>query len=49
MTNKEDKFQIELELIDIKKTDKSKKIIRMTERNLKRMLMNRLEGKTGEC
>ncbi|MFA5532541.1 MAG: hypothetical protein WDA13_03010 [Candidatus Shapirobacteria bacterium] len=49
--NEEIKFQIEMELFEIKRqiNPSPRKTIKLAEKNLKKMLLNRLEGKTGEC
>jgi len=43
------KFQIEMDLIEIERQIGPKKTIKLAEKNLKKMLLNRIEGKTGEC
>jgi len=47
--NEEMKFKIELEVIEVGKQISSRKIIRSAEKNIKKMLFNRLKGQTGEC
>lgn len=45
----EKKFQIELEVVDTRKQDGSKRTIRSAEKNLRRLVLSRINGKTGEC
>jgi len=47
--NEEIKYQIELEIVEVGKQVSPKKIIRSAEKNIKKMLFNRLKGQTGEC
>jgi len=47
--NEEIKYQIELEIVEVGKQVNSKKIIRSAEKNIKKMLLNRIKGQTGEC
>ena len=47
--NEEIKFQIEMELFETKSQLGSRKTIKLAEKNLKKMLLNRISGKTGEC
>jgi hypothetical protein len=43
-------YQIEFGIDEMAKTQKkTKKVIRLAEKNLRKMLLNRLNGKTGEC
>ncbi|MFA5750462.1 MAG: hypothetical protein WC895_04565 [Candidatus Shapirobacteria bacterium] len=43
-------YQIEFRSDEvIKNQKKSKNIIKLAEKNLRKMLVNRLNGKTGEC
>jgi hypothetical protein len=43
-------FQIEFGTDENTKTQKkTKKVIKLAEKNLRKMLLNRLNGKTGEC
>lgn len=47
--NEEIKFQIEMELFEARTQNNSKKTIKLAEKNLKKMILNRIDGKTGEC
>lgn len=47
--NQEIKFQIEMDFMEIERQVRPKKTIKLAEKNLKKMLINRIEGKTGEC
>ena len=47
--NQEIKFQIEMETLEIDRQIGPRKTIKLAEKNLKKMLLNRIEGKTGEC
>ncbi|MPM86337.1 hypothetical protein SDC9_133426 [bioreactor metagenome] len=47
--NQEIKFQIEMETLEIERQSEPKKTIRLAEKNLKKILLNRISGKTGEC
>ena len=50
--NKEEmKFKIEMELFELKRqiNPNPRKTIKLAEKNFKKMLLNRLDGKTGEC
>lgn len=47
--NQEIKFQIEIETLEIDRQIGSRKTIKLAEKNLKKMLLNRIDGKTGEC
>jgi hypothetical protein len=49
INNEEIKYKIELEVIEVGKQISSKRIIRSAERNIKKMLLNRIKGQTGEC
>lgn len=42
-------FQIETENTDKKQNRKQNKVIKLAEVNLKKIVMDKLEGKTGEC
>jgi len=42
-------FQIEPKNKEDKQTHKQKKVIKLASENMKKMVMDRLEGKTGEC
>jgi len=47
--NQEIKFQIEMELFETKSQLGSRKTIKLAEKNLKKMLLSRIDGRTGEC
>ena len=47
--NQEIKFQIEMDIVEIDRQTGPRKTIKLAEKNLKKMLLNRIEGKTGEC
>lgn len=47
--NQEIKFQIEMETLGIERQVEPRKTIRLAEKNLKKLLLNRINGKTGEC
>lgn len=47
--NEEIKFKIEMELIETIRQDNPRRTIRLAQKNLKKMFLNRLGGKTGEC
>lgn len=42
-------FQIEVENKKEKQSHKQKKVVKMASENLKKMMIDRLTGKTGEC
>ena len=42
-------FRLEVENKKEKQSHKQKKVIKLASENLKKMVMDRLEGKTGEC
>jgi hypothetical protein len=42
-------FQIDLITDEYKNQSKSRKIVKSAEKNIKKMLFNRLKGQTGEC
>ncbi|HNZ84584.1 MAG TPA: hypothetical protein PKZ29_02015 [Candidatus Woesebacteria bacterium] len=47
--NKKDEYSLELEIVTKTEYDRPKKVDRMVQRNLKKVIMNRLDGKMGEC
>jgi hypothetical protein len=47
--NEEIKFKIEMELIETIRQDNPRRAIKLAQKNLKKMFLNRLGGKTGEC
>jgi len=49
-TKKEEiKFQIEMETLEINRQVGPRKTIKLAEKSLRKMLLNRINGKTGEC
>jgi hypothetical protein len=42
-------FQIEVENKKEKQSHKQKRVVKLASENLKKMVIDRLEGKTGEC
>lgn len=42
-------FQIELENKKEKQNHKQKRVVKLATENLKKMMIDRLQGKTGEC
>jgi len=42
-------FQIKVEDKEQKQNHKQKKVVKMASENLKKLVMSRLDGKTGEC
>ena len=42
-------FQIEFKNSEEKQNHKQKKVIKLASENLKKMVMSRIDGKTGEC
>lgn len=49
--NEEMKFQIEMEFVEIRRriNTNPRRTIKLAEKNLKKMLLNRIDGRTGEC
>ena len=47
--NQEIKFQIEMDILRVERQSGPRKTIRLAEKSLRKMLLNRIEGKTGEC
>lgn len=45
----EKKYQIELEVVEVERSNNSNKIIRLTKKNIKKLVLNKLNGRTGEC
>ncbi len=45
----EKKYQIELEVIEVGKTNSPTKMIKLTKRNIKKLILNKLNGRSGEC
>ena len=45
----EKKYQIELEVVEVGKTNSPAKMIRQTRKNIKKLILNKLNGRTGEC
>jgi len=46
---KEKKYQIELEVVEVEKLSNSTKTIRSAKKNFKKIILNKLNGRTGEC
>jgi hypothetical protein len=49
LIEKELVFKIEIENQNKKQGNKRRKVVKLAEENLKKMVLDRLEGKTGEC
>lgn len=47
--NKEIKYQIELEVVEVGKVNNPAKMIKQTKKSLKKLIMNKLSGRCGEC
>ncbi|HOR01828.1 MAG TPA: hypothetical protein PKZ92_01045 [Candidatus Woesebacteria bacterium] len=47
--DKKDKYKLDLEIVTKSEYNRSKIVNKIMQRNLKKVIMNRLEGKTGEC
>lgn len=45
----EKKYQIKLEVVEVGKTNSPAKIIKQTRKNIKKLILNKLSGRTGEC
>jgi len=45
----EKKYQIELEVVVVGKVSNSTRTIRLARKNIKKMILNKLNGRTGEC
>ena len=45
----EKKYQIELEVVEVVKVNNPAKMIRQTRKNIKKLILNKLNGRTGEC
>lgn len=45
----EKKYQIELEVIEVGKTNSPAKLMRQTRKNMKKLILNKLNGRSGEC
>ena len=45
----EKKYQIELEVVEVGKVNNPTKMIRQTRKSIKKLIMNKLNGITGEC
>ena len=46
---KEKKYQIELEVVEVGKVSNSTRTIRLARKNIKKMILNKLNGRTGMC
>jgi len=47
--NKEKKYQIELEVVEVGKFNNATKTIRLARKNIKKLILNKLNGRSGEC
>jgi hypothetical protein len=47
--NKEMKFQIELEVVDLRSENMAKRMIKTAEKRWKKLILNKIDGKMGEC
>jgi hypothetical protein len=45
----EKKYQIELEVVEVGKVNNSTKLFKQTRKNIKKLVLNKLNGRTGEC
>ena len=45
----EKKYQIELEVVEVGKTNNPSKMMKQTRKNIKKLILNKLNGRTGEC
>lgn len=45
----EKKYQIELEVVEVGKVSNSVKTMRSAKKNFKKLILNKLSGRTGEC
>lgn len=45
----EKKYQIELEVVEVGKIRNPNKIIKLTKKNIKKLVLNKLNGRSGEC
>jgi hypothetical protein len=45
----EKKYQIELEVIEVGKTSSPAKLMKQTRKNIKKLILNKLNGRSGEC
>lgn len=43
------KYKLEFEIIEVKEAERPKKMAKITRRNLKKLILNRINGKIGEC
>ncbi len=44
-----DKYKIELEIVERRDYNQPKRMDKMVQKNLKRIIINKLDGKMGEC
>ena len=49
MKNKDKKYQLELEVVEIKEVERPKKMVKMAKKSLKKLMWCRINGRTGEC
>lgn len=43
------KYKLEFELIEIKEEERPQRMAKLTRKNLKKLVLNRIDGKIGEC
>jgi len=50
MKNAEDKkYKLEFEIIELKEQERPTKMAKITRKNLKKLILHRIDGKIGEC
>lgn len=47
--NDDRKYHLDFEIIDLREQKRPEKMVRITRRNLKKLILNRIDGKIGEC
>jgi len=45
----EKKYQIELEVVEVGKVNNPTKMIKQTKKNIKKLILNILSGRSGDC
>ena len=43
------KYKLELEVIELKEQERPIKMVKMARKNLKKLILHRIDGKIGEC
>jgi hypothetical protein len=43
------KYKLEFELIEIKEEERPVRMVKIARKNLKKLILNRINGKIGEC